>query len=721
MANTVRVRGLLAAIGVLAVSWPCAAQVRINEISPLGEPAPWLELYVEAGTRDSPAGWTLVVGSRGEVENFNVPAQTPKFPANRHVLLVFDAPDGEIIFHDESDKRWNHGASGWSSDGVPVEPHDLPDEVGEEIHLPGGLIEEAGPDPGDGLARGGWVVIVARAESDASTREVVDAVAWGRLGDRDRIALRERILENRAAQVSLSEGFGVEDIHAALARGESIGRYPRPGNRYWDEWVRYDVNETSRGLRNRIPRPKAFTLADGAVVSSGSLSVAWAPRAGDRMYRFRLVDPNGEVALSLPLADGPRLEATGIRVAERLSPSGRYQYEVGASNGEDEEWSLWSVRGVEVVDTVCDLPQSAGGQWPPNGEHLGQWIARVVCPPGSTNCRIIDSIEPKLQRKDTHLACLVCQHCDSGACAGFWNSPQPRCGLVCWRSAPQSGCKKVCAGSLVSPNCDPCARSLSDPPAALPWFCPHGSSYCVMASVSMIASAYGKCLSQDLIAFVAHKDEKKFTEGGDLGHSHGVACEQTGPGWPEGAWCTELLRWALGIADASTRKIAFSAAPPPFVRVTSAIDQGMPVMTGTLEAIGHHMRVLAGYCVDKEPSQPLAMREWVYLYDPASGPRMETFDSWSATSGKTWFAPPIEDWGPNLVRSDEPGMWRDRDGDGLMDFDERFRFTTSEYRLDSDGTGVPDGAKDLTGLHTPPLSSLDTTCPNPTPTPTPAP
>jgi len=99
-----------------------------------------------------------------------------------------------------------------------------------------------------------------------------------------------------------------------------------------------------------------------------------------------------------------------------------------------------------------------------------------------------------------------------------------------------------------------------------------------------------------------------------------------------------------------------------------------------------HMRVLAGYCEDEGPNS-----QWVYIFDPETGPRAEKFESWYGSSRGFWVGPMAGAWPPvstlttpNAVRSDEIGVWTDWDSDGLMDFDETRRFGLCPTRRDVD-------------------------------------
>jgi hypothetical protein len=83
-----------------------------------------------------------------------------------------------------------------------------------------------------------------------------------------------------------------------------------------------------------------------------------------------------------------------------------------------------------------------------------------------------------------------------------------------------------------------------------------------------------------------------------------------------------------------------------------------------------HMRVLSGYCVDPNRPATSSLRNWVYVYDPETGPRAETFNSWSNHADGTWVAPPVAS-GPYLdINYDPPTVWNDSDCNGIADFDQ---------------------------------------------------
>lgn len=164
-----------------------------------------------------------------------------------------------------------------------------------------------------------------------------------------------------------------------------------------------------------------------------------------------------------------------------------------------------------------------------------------------------------------------------------------------------------------------------------------------------------------------------------------------------------MLRWALGIGPgASTAAYTFMRSTPAFQDIRQWIDAEQPIMTEARTGDINHARVLAGYCEDQEAPVGSAWRDWVFIFDPKTGPRAEPFVSWRRTAIGTWVAPPIGAWQPFDVERDSSDIWNDYDNDGLMDFDEIWRFSTSPFNLDTSGDGVGDKEEDLLPLSTNP-------------------
>lgn len=193
--------------------------------------------------------------------------------------------------------------------------------------------------------------------------------------------------------------------------------------------------------------------------------------------------------------------------------------------------------------------------------------------------------------------------------------------------------------------------------------------YCVRASIAMIASYYGGELSQDRISYQFYQGTDGNPET-DLGFGTG----------PNGLEVADLLNWALGEDDA----VIVVLEKPSFDQIKQWIDEGRPIGN----AKPGHMRVIIGYW------EFLGLN-FVRLLDPQVGPQWKWYANQNIIAA--WAGPAGTNGAPN-VRSDEdedndgiPDTVDDSDGDGVVDFDERYRFPGLNPALvDSDMDGVND-------------------------------
>lgn len=205
-----------------------------------------------------------------------------------------------------------------------------------------------------------------------------------------------------------------------------------------------------------------------------------------------------------------------------------------------------------------------------------------------------------------------------------------------------------------------------------PWDAPHarrdvhGNTYCYSAATAMIANYFlgtlnpGKTLSQDRISFtygehyaaIGYPPDFAFKHGGTSGHALDWALDPNG-GDCSGASFTDLKNY---------------------------IDDGRPLAV----AWGGHYRVIDGYRDD-------AGNEFVHILDPWPVTEPSDSDKWmlfsNIPSGYYCYAAPAN---PTSVKFDEPEIWMDSDGDGIVDFDEINRFGTDPFNADSDFDGVMD-------------------------------
>jgi formylglycine-generating enzyme required for sulfatase activity len=202
----------------------------------------------------------------------------------------------------------------------------------------------------------------------------------------------------------------------------------------------------------------------------------------------------------------------------------------------------------------------------------------------------------------------------------------------------------------------------------------HGSNYCERACISMFASYYGGHLSQDRIAYQDYQGTED-----DLGH-----------GDINNMGITAALDWAnIPVAEVHASK-------PDFEAVKGWIDNSQPFITLT-PGNPAHFRVVDGY---REWAGGTAVQQ-VHFLDPlkrANDPDFGFWRPWSNEPSSTavWVGPSGLGGAPDVLSDedeDEDGIYDtmdDSDGDGLVDFDERYRFGTDPYDPDWDDDGVPE-------------------------------
>jgi hypothetical protein len=500
------------------------------------------------------------------------------------------------------------------------------------------------------------------------TGRTVDYVAWGRPGtvsaDDD-----PGIPWHRGDFVTHGGGFGVYDPDSNLVRGQSIGLHPGANSRGAMNWVSYPPGLASPGRWNAVPPVSDFSLADQSVIGSRSLAIAWSGHTLTESYRIHVgragPPPVVEVERVLP--------EPAFRIGSALAP-GRYLIELTAfSQGIPSPPS--DAFAVDVVDTPCELPLLRNPRRLPSvgrlpaGSHDCSSIA-------DASCRWIEGIDFRFQRKDTPKQCPLCDPSHIYCAA---DKPHPYCVFV---AIPDGGHDVLaCADASISPHCGPgggIASGIVPLPTPgtqgrpmLPPMrrgqCGHGIRNCARASISMMVSAYGSsaCLSQDVIA-EAHSKRCNTPIHPDksLGHNKGMNCFTRCD-----SDCSMMLAWALGLPDGAfcrdTHGVLYRNKPPDFAQLQAWINADRPVMSrmqapkGNTSSISgtDHIRVVAGWCTDETEPKGSAARNWVYVYDPASGPRVESFESWRRTALDTWVGYPTTSPQAANVEVDPPGLW----------------------------------------------------------------
>jgi hypothetical protein len=98
-----------------------------------------------------------------------------------------------------------------------------------------------------------------------------------------------------------------------------------------------------------------------------------------------------------------------------------------------------------------------------------------------------------------------------------------------------------------------------------------------------------------------------------------------------------------------------------------------------------HVFVINGYGVDPGGDNALHILDPLLLnIQPVGG--WQSYDNMIPLISGIWVGPASA---PN-ARQDESSIWKDTDGDGIMDFDEQKRFHTDFKAQDTDGDGFTD-------------------------------
>lgn len=207
------------------------------------------------------------------------------------------------------------------------------------------------------------------------------------------------------------------------------------------------------------------------------------------------------------------------------------------------------------------------------------------------------------------------------------------------------------------------------PPCANTTKYQHGRMYCVVASIRMMASHYGGNLSMDRIAYHIAQEWTGNTRPGtnDDNPNNDIAHNK---GWYYHDEEDEGISWALGTTIVAT------GGKPSFSNIKSWINAGRPIMFRN----PGHMMVMDGY-------REQGGHEYIHVLDPDQPPDCWRWQDYSTQTIDGHWPGPVS--APS-VRSDEASVSTDSDGDGIMDFDELYRFSTLRTQADTDGDKVPD-------------------------------
>ncbi len=520
-----------------------------------------------------------------------------------------------------------------ASDGMDLSGYQITDEDGNVFTIPAELppvppgafvliIFEEGVDDydfsdnqavlytGGGLSgifadAGDQVALYSGGSHSADT--IVDFVAWTIEPQGDAANAAAAGIWQPDWFDTFESGFGDTSDADILEPNESLGRYPGSRGAMGPQALAlYHDEQLTPGQTNPVPLPSFYTPENGAIVETEGFSVSWSPVPGATAYRFQLDD---DLMFGSPLYD------TIITESYYQPPTplaeGTYYWRVKPLGGHGEE-GAW-LAPIEIGIVVFSTQVSAQAE-------------------------TVLGITPVRQNKDSRLICL--DRCPEG-------DPTTNNAEDAW--------------DAVAPcTVPPCADALKYE---------HGTMYCVVASIRMMASYYGGDLTMDRIAYHIAQEWTGNTHAGtndnnpnnDLAHDNG---------WSYHDEEDEGISWALG-----TNLVA-TDGKPSFSDIKTWIDAGRPIM---FRRPGHLM-VMDGYREEDGD-------QYIHVLDPDQAPDCWRWQDYATQDIFGYWPGPVSAPG---VRSDEASVSTDTDGDGIMDFDEIHRFPTSYTNPDSDDDWVRD-------------------------------
>ena len=488
------------------------------------------------------------------------------------------------------------------------------------------------------------------ASSTHSSDTIRDFMAFGASAGDDASNAVDAGLWQDSAWVDTHIGSGVEmEGGAATDRGRSIGLYPGHQNDLPEDWAIFQGDDITPGAVNTTPGIYWATASNGRMMASDGFALGWALVPG-ATYRLQI---DGDENFGSSEVD--EILSNPYYAPDEAPAAGSYYWRVQPidSEGRVGAWSTPLQVGVRAVNEAHDV------------EGVGPAVVQQT---------IVPAMQWLRQRKDSKLLCI-----DGDGQGNPTNDPD----------------------TLEN------AWDTVHPDAILT----HGRNNCVRASVAMAVTRYGGDLSQDRIGYQMFEvwgdpaQAHVGTPSRDLGHD-----STTLMGGNDGSTTMRLLEWALGVVsttiDYEIHGCGWAAHGatdhPTFADIRTWIDAGRPIVEGHANChddnpatpavdetcgCGGHATVIGGYRVLADGTQqirnfdPWSATTWVDYNDDPSTAADETFHvDWA-------YIPPAA--APSVL-SDEPSIWTDGDGDGIMDFDEMFRFPTSSSLQDSDEDWVLD-------------------------------
>ncbi|MDA0994822.1 MAG: lamin tail domain-containing protein, partial [Proteobacteria bacterium] len=472
---------------------------------------------------------------------------------------------------------------------------------------------------------------------------VADAVLWGKPD---------------LASVDLCRGGRC----AAAAAGSVLARLPNVTDALAPAaWAPLDPAHATPAQDNLRPAVAAFAALPG-MIFTGRPHFSWYSVPGAARYLLQVASDENFASVvheeQVEATPGMRLEQLAVQGPEL--PSGAYVWRVQAlaATGEAAEFSEPMPFS---VDPLRSVPSAASASAEQEASAADQEGAAVPPPEGLLKVLDVPIIK---HAKDTRMLALEAQ---SEHPPGSWDTPHTA-----------------------------------------------GYPYCARAGVAMVNAFYRGKISQDRIGYEAYRDLRDgpeydlpivgindhrttryslplalgtsgqyvtnrnngFDVGACLDYSSDLALEQCASQCSDerSGECSSC-RIAREVEIPCPAEIAYAWGRQLQVDIQREIDAERPLIATTPA----HLFLIVGYRLQDD--------KFSFFYQDEGG-RQEI------QANASGFTRELESYWTGLapvnVRSDEPEVSNDADGDGIVDFDEILRFHTSASQADSDGDGIGD-------------------------------
>lgn len=412
-----------------------------------------------------------------------------------------------------------------------------------------------------------WTPAEGFAAVRSATGELTAFVAWGSPSAGREVVRDAGTVWRPGWFVRLHDSFGLYELGAAVAPGDSIGLDPGSRASAPADWSVY--HEVTPGGANPAPQPGTFTTPDGATVDGNRFSLAWKGHRNDRRYAFQLATA-GDFAPQTVVEHG-HVDAP-LYTRRSPLPDGAYFFRVRA----------------EPAAPGPGRDERRGERW---GRPL-RFSSRLASCAGAVTV----PVQHLVQRKDTPLLCLDgCAPEGDTTTARHWNVGHPNAPPVAGDHGDQN-----CARAAVAMVATRYGANLSQDRIAL-------------------FTEEQRCAGVPPPADCSWRTDLQAPEG-DLAHGMPVFCGTSGWECPP---ITAALQWALAVpgavtscGDASPDAIA-TCETLDFPAIQSLISSGRPIVARQQLP---HVVVINGVCTSGGSSL-------VQVLDPMKeGPEWMVFD-----------------------------------------------------------------------------------------------